>query len=115
MKPLKKHINAVKKTIKMWEWLRDNPSKGKHDYFIKHNLSRRFTLVDCYLCFYWIDRIKGTGCHGCPLSTKNHPTCGKIHSPFLRWGCTIQKARRVRNAQIIVDLCKEWLLKYNLS
>jgi len=26
-------VTAVKETIKMWEWLRDNPDEGKAGYF----------------------------------------------------------------------------------
>ncbi len=35
----KKQITAVKKTIKMWEWLRDNPGQSKHKYNLKFNLN----------------------------------------------------------------------------
>ncbi len=41
IKPLKKHIRAVQKTIKMWEWLRDNPDKQKIDYLKQSNFRKK--------------------------------------------------------------------------
>ena len=75
MKPLKKYVNAVVKTIKMWEWLRDNPDKEKVGYFHKFDLSYEYTEEKCYLCYYWIDSAKYNNCGECPLSNKNHRCC----------------------------------------
>ena len=104
---LKKHINAVKKTIKMWEWLRDNPDKEKMDYLDKFRFTK-YPCTECFLCEIWNNAT--IDCFDedtdCPLSN-----C-RTGSPFYRWDVTEQKAARRRNAQIIVDLCKDWLKKY---
>ena len=49
MKPLKKHITAVKKTIKMWEWL-TKTGFMKSTYFRKHPEKRPIPQDCCYLC-----------------------------------------------------------------
>ncbi len=118
MKPLKKHINAVKKTIKMWEWLKDNPDKDKEDYFSEHNLSKHFTEFDCYLCYYW--RFDNNCCYNffyeatnCPLDNKIAKKCFANNSAFILWGHSKKPETKAKYAQIIVDLCKDWLKKYN--
>ena len=113
--PLKKHITAVVKTIKMWEWLKEYYQREKEDYFDKFNLSCRYTEKECYLCYYFIDSVRLGNCGECPLSTKNHRCCARDRAQFHRWYRTSQKTIRDRNAQKIVDLCKEWLTKYNIE
>ena len=115
MKPLKKHITAVKKTVKMWEWLKEYYFREKPDYFHKFHLSNKYTVEECYLCYYWIDSLYFGNCGECPLSTKKHRCCARKRSPFYRWFRTGQRAARKRNAQIIVDLCKDWLKKYYIN
>ena len=115
---LKKHINAVKRTIKMWEWLRDNPDETKENYLENIVKSDNLTEHSCYLCYYWnytgdcCYDYKSLGNTDCPLDNKISKRCGCPDSPFDRWISTRQKAARRRNAQIIVDLCKDWLKKY---
>lgn len=116
MKPLKNHINAVKKTIKMWEWLRDNPDKDKEGYFEKMNLKGRSTFFECYLCYHWHWEKVENGCNygfsnGCPLDNKKGLSCAE-DSPFSEWE---YHNYTKENAQIIVDLCKDWLKKYNIE
>lgn len=106
---LKKHITAVKKTIKMWEWLRDNPDKEKRNYFIKHKLKVPVNC-ECHLCDIWNNGkiICFDEKTNCPLNA-----CEGLGAPFNKWNLSHSKVIRTRNAQIIVDLCKDWLKKYN--
>lgn len=112
--PLKKHINAVVKTIKMWEWLRNNSFSEKEDYLNTHGLTAQLK-EDCFLCYCWIDSKKKRDCGECPLSTKNHRCCIVMKSPFYKWDHSHIVSTRTRNSQKIVDLCKEWLKKYGLN
>ena len=113
MKPLKKHINAVKKTIKMWEWLRDNPDKEKEDY-LKYFGFKNFHCTECFLCGEWNNMVCYKESSPCPLANKIGRRCRSL-SPFYKWDYAKQKVARRRNAQIIVDLCKDWLKKYGVK
>ena len=119
--PLKKHINAVVKTIKMWEWLRDNPDRSKQDYLeplgiyqlIKHG---------CFLCYCWMGFGEGEcvdsnryGCSNCPLDNKIAKKCFAGNSAFKSWKWSERPKTKAKYAQIIVDLCKKWLKKYGLD
>ena len=109
---LKKHINAVKKTIEMWEWLIDNPTKHKLGYLIQSRY-RKWHQTECFLCGEWNNGI--IDCEDddtvCPLDNDIGKQCDH-DSPFAGWCFVDQKAAKIRNAQIIVDLCKDWLKKY---
>ena len=116
---LKKHINAVKKTIKMWEWLRDNPGKGKFSYFYDNNISDKFTKNQCYLCYYWQaqkPKRKIYVCVNCPLCNKMGGCCNAYYewmeASFFK---TKGTKNRPKNAQIIINLCKDWLKKYKIN
>ena len=113
MKPLKKHIRAVQKTIKMWEWLRDNPYKDKKDYFKHYKLSTYYTRHECYLCYYWQAQAENLDeifvCTECPLRN-NLGGCHEAYYDFvLPQMFNLINKSGPKSAQIIVDLCKEWL------
>ena len=116
----KKQITAVKKTVKMWEWLRDNPTKEKIDYFITLPTDTKLPEGDfqqCYLCDIWCDNcsvenrdldVPNLNCD-CPLATKTLHCDFGTNSPFDEW-CSNKES----GAQRIVNACNRWLRKYDV-
>lgn len=59
---------AVKESLEMWEWLRDNPDKTKKGYLNKFKPNEEI-MCGCYFCEYShkeIDDIHSLDCNICP-------------------------------------------------
>jgi hypothetical protein len=109
----KKEIQAVKKTIKQWEWLAEHPSENKRGYFEAFPRLERPLWHLCYLCDIWNNEDECEfGC-GCPLATEGLmcDTAG-INNPFSSWNYYREvedKEETKKQALRIVKACKGWL------
>ena len=58
-------IEALKKSIQMWIYIRDNKLRYKHMYFYKSD--SQYVENGCYLCAYTTEKNKNTfrTCDGC--------------------------------------------------
>lgn len=113
----KKQITAVKKTVTMWEWLRDNPKKDKIAYLrIPRTLRKNAALPKwskCYLCDIWNNAsVECTEQSDCPLSTPKLMCNTAFNNPFEDWNDNIG-VERSKQAQRIVNACKRWLRRYD--
>jgi len=103
---------AVRKTIKMWIWLIENPAKSKYQYLreVENLIPRHMPTNECYLCLAFLDEGWPI-CLDCPLYEVNGgDSCNSFSSPFSLWKVgTIEE--RVHHAQKIVEACKEWLVE----
>jgi len=113
----KKEINAVEKTIKMWEWLRDHPGKQKWQYLESKGV-KRIPEHDCYLCEIWNNvcveyggnfKASGLFLRDCPLGTRTLQCGHGTDSPFAEWLEPMGDEGRSKQAQRIVNACKRWL------
>lgn len=108
-------VEAVEKTVKMWEWLAADSGRNKWKYFGEFGITDRPKRDDCYLCeaFGQIGH-RGEACFDCPLYEAGEH-CFRNGSAFRNWAESISKARS-DSAQRIVDVCKRWLKEhYNPS
>ena len=105
----KKQITAVKKTIKQWAWLRDNPDKFKEDYFKERGIIGRPPIYRCYLCPIWYAHCMGCR-SGCPLDAPGLVCNVDSNNPYEEWESGVEKEK---NAQRIINACKRWLKKYD--
>ena len=60
---------------KLWNWLADNPGKGKHDYFAEHG-------------FYedGIDTAPHDNCYACEYGVENRRSIKECICPLTGWG-----------------------------
>ncbi|MCK5018382.1 MAG: hypothetical protein KAS32_15090 [Candidatus Peribacteraceae bacterium] len=111
----KKQITAVKKTVKMWEWFVNNPTKDKTDYFREHKIRGRRPICECYLCSMWYYKCYGHT-SGCPLDAPGLVCNVASDNPFEEWEryqeYGDQKDAKIQ-AQRIVNACNRWLRKYD--
>jgi len=108
---------AVIETIKMWEWLRDNPGSKKYDYLrsVKGLLNNAsgWPTCNCYLCTLRWFGSPHNYCQGCPLGGET--LCCLINygdSPYKLWHAAISvrdSSEVAKQAQRIIDACEEWL------
>ena len=109
-KPTPNQIKAVQRTLTMWRWLADDPSREKIDYFEYWPKDARPKDI-CYLCEEW------RSCNdiiSCPLAKPGF-YCSDLMSPFAAWLETRGTARlRQHHAQNIVRTCEAWLEQYNI-
>ena len=111
----KKQITAVKKTITMWEWLRNNPTKTKYAYFIHKRINHK-PQMNCYLCDEWIVGLGEGLCFGCPLGTKKLDCGNSKVSPYHQWYYGLDRDEydeTTKQSQRIINACKRWLKKYD--
>ena len=116
-----KQTEAVKKTIIMWEWLRDNAPKDKHDYG-QVNFEILGVYNRCYLCeaVGHNDYMEPLCCDKttwCPLDTIELSCDGDGSSPpYDKWEIAARdndKTEAEEQAQRIIDACKNWLEENN--
>lgn len=113
-KPTQKQITAVKKTVIMWSWLRDHPTKNKDDYFDAHKRIKNIPRNECYLC-------ECLGCREdpCPLYVaKLNRGCCDDGQPFDLWTraqITGRTKEATKQAQRLINQCERWLKKYDKS
>ena len=101
-------VEAVEKTVRMWEWLACNPSRYKRKYFEEFGITDRPRKDDCYLCDAFREmEFRRNGCPGCPLYEAGEH-CFEKSSAFYMW-MTASSEVRSDSAQKIVDICKRWL------
>ena len=88
--PLTK-LDALKKSLEMWEWLAQQPYKSKAQYFYYNNITD-IPLCECYMC-EWCDITPKSDqhCELCPIDwlgngdfTRNF-RCERYPSPYRRW------------------------------
>ena len=83
-------MNYKQECLKMWQWLIDNPDKGKDDYFYKTNT--KFVENSCYAC----ESVEHLGytdfsydcVEVCPISWGKSPkkiACTDLKSPYWKW------------------------------
>jgi len=112
-------IEAVERTIKMWEWLRDNPRGNKEDYFIENEGHPRplGSGAQCYLCDKWINYCQtGDGISytsPCPLGSRILHCIKGTNSPWALWEIDADDeiTHSRKQAQRIVNACERWLKK----
>lgn len=118
-------IRAIKLTIKMWEWLRDNPGEDKCDYFNTLTNKQQTFYSGCSLCVLWKDDC---GNHLLFYDTINPPTECPLDTATLHcnqgtsspWGCWYKnsyitragKKIRSKQAQRLINACKRALRRY---
>lgn len=109
MKYNKKQIKAIRESIKMWEWLKDNPLERKDDYFYETHDGNGDVfpdlLNDCYCCVTFTKRkgIDGvTSCTICPLIPESQDFDDKYCLPeFYKWHDAKTKKTSKKYATII--------------
>jgi hypothetical protein len=94
----------------MWQWLADNPGKGKKDYFIEHYLPQNIISL-CYACEYASVlhlRQLVVVCRNCPCLELWPRKCYLSPSPFQIWDKNgASKEQKRVAAQEIADFCKQ--------
>ena len=108
----KKQITAVKKTVIMWSWLRDHPTKDKWDYFEAHKIGiQEIPMSECYLCEF----VNCTD-HDCPLySRKTDIGCIDGRQPYILWVSAYHRKNLKAtslHAQHLINQCNKWLKKH---
>ena len=111
----KKEEEAVRKTLKMWKFLAENPGSTKLDFLAtipERDWPKRHG-DDCYLCDVWgfAKNEFATVCYGCPLNEAG-AFCGRTHSPYTRWGMAVHNKDNgdtTTPALEIVKILEDWL------
>lgn len=113
---------AVEKTIEMWEWLRDDPTKNKKDWFRELDVP----LNDCYLCEVWhsecfmdaldiMSTFSPIFTSDCPLGSRRLH-CHTGNDPYSMWDSEESVHwHESKQAQRIIDACKRWLREHSLE
>lgn len=92
---------AVRKHIKMWDWLAKHPGRWKLGYFQAHP---RLTIPEneCYFCDQ--ARLQCGACLGAPVLWSKVGGCEDIGSSFLNWVCAASdEDLREKYAKQMVD------------
>jgi len=105
---------ALRKCVAMWDWLADNPSSKKIDYYTENDIEER-PRYECYACEYAFQKagkseydycITRSVCAHCPVWDQEDPNgcmmCCNDGSPYQRW--ENYKGSRSENAQWVADL-----------
>jgi hypothetical protein len=96
---------AIEKSVKMWQWLHDHPTKGKNEY-----LKITKGKFRCHCCVYYVDC--GTYNKPCPLS--GNYICDYEDDPeqcgaFYKWDAAVTKGNSKTSKKysgIILSLLK---------
>lgn len=101
---------ALEKSRKMWQWLADNPSKHKSDYFKSHGIKRK-PLLHCYFCERCL--VNCNCCLGKKLwGEKQH--CFDNGNIYTKWKHNADRNKHdnaKKYAQQIADFCQQELDK----
>ena len=102
------------KCLEMWEWLADNPTKSKREYYFYLDANKRADeWDDCWACKEEQIRDKYTEAltcfENCPITwgkdgAKIH--CFVLDSPYTKWLRAENSKEREKYARQIVDLIK---------
>ncbi len=92
------------KCLEMWEWLRDNPEKGKWAYFCYlDSIGKAYEYNYCWAC-----EEAEKDCSYCPLAFfYNHngeTDCMEPSSPYYKWGMAVDEIERREMAEEMVEL-----------
>ena len=106
---------ALEKCRHMWQWLADNPTAIKYDYFMAMHTPEVQNL--CYLCEYLI-ASGSKQCDECLLVALWPNSCTAYGAAYDRW-CDCQDAGNdagtTAAALEIVEACNKELLKYDTN
>lgn len=127
-------LQAVEKSIRMWEFLSGDGRREKDDFFCSESNLYHRPLSGCYLCEYYIrikaqklERRKWTNADdtpricretGCPLAEPSLCHFGRYGSAFDRWMSNSietqderQLRRREDDAYIILEAIRKYYKK----
>lgn len=103
---------AIKLTLELWQWLYDNPDKGKSDWpEWEYNGGQYECLpTDCFCC-EWVFRVTKTTCSACPLSPLWGISCTDLSegNVYRLWGKATTQKDKKKYAKQIVDFCEKEL------
>lgn len=61
--------NTEQKFRNMWNWLADNPTRSKEDYFLVHAIDG-IPTNHCYACEYTKNKVGYRDCYYCPIGSE---------------------------------------------
>jgi len=109
-----KKKSSKQKCLEMWEWLQDNPDKGKYEYqvFLQEQ-NREQEFAPCWACSEARKRSDSPGiCDACPLafpSPDGYRDCLETGSPYNAWNvATSIKATKAAAAEMVELIKTTW-------